>query len=159
MFNINNHYWKIAESLTEVYSSKVSGYVPVNNADYVTWETLPDNYTTPIATEQELYDVLNKENIVGKENVFKDSATKIKAQVPVEVTMRQARLALLNAGLLANVTAAIAAMTGAAGDSARIEWEFSSTVQRNKPLVLSLGAALSLTEAQIDDLFITAKSL
>ncbi len=79
--------------------------------------------------------------------------------VPTSVTMRQARLALLSAGLLSNVNAAVAAMPGLEGDAARIEWEFSGSVERNRPLVLSLAGILSLTPQQLDDLFITAATL
>lgn len=76
-----------------------------------------------------------------------------------QVTMRQARLALLQIGMLTVVNDAVAAMTGAAGDAARIEWEFSSTVERNRPLVQSLVGALGLSEAQLDDLFSLAATL
>lgn len=79
--------------------------------------------------------------------------------VPQTVTMRQARLALLGADLLAQVNAAVANIPGAEGDAVRIEWEFSSTVERNRPLVLSLIAALGLTDAQLDDLFRQAAAL
>lgn len=79
--------------------------------------------------------------------------------VPDAVTMRQARLALLQSGLLAQVNTAIANMPGAAGDTSRIEWEFSSTVERNRPLVQSLIGALGLTESQLDDLFRLAATL
>lgn len=81
------------------------------------------------------------------------------APVPQAVTMRQARLALYGASLLQTVNDAIAAMTGAQGEAARIEWEFSSEVRRNQPLVIALAPALGLTDAQIDQLFITAAAL
>jgi hypothetical protein len=79
--------------------------------------------------------------------------------VPEVVTMRQARLALLGAGLLAQVNTAVANMPGTDGDAARIEWEFSSTVERHRPLVLSLITALGLTDAQLDELFRQAAAL
>lgn len=79
--------------------------------------------------------------------------------VPQFVTMRQARLALLQAGVLPAVNAAVAAMPGAAGDAARIEWEFSSTVERHRFLVEALGASLGMTAEQLDDLFRTAATL
>lgn len=78
---------------------------------------------------------------------------------PAVVTMRQARLALLQSGLLTKVNTAIANMPGAAGDAARIEWEFSSTVERNRPLVQSLSSVLGLTESQLDDLYRLAAAL
>lgn len=78
---------------------------------------------------------------------------------PSSVTMRQARLALLGAGLLSSVDAAIDAMPSPQKEAARIEWEYSQEVQRNKPLVQALGPALGLTEAQIDALFTVADTL
>jgi hypothetical protein len=81
--------------------------------------------------------------------------------VPVitSVTMRQARLALLQQGLLTQVNNAVASMSGDQGDAARIEWEFSNTVDRNRPFVQALAASLGLTSQQIDDLFTLAATL
>lgn len=79
--------------------------------------------------------------------------------VPQAVTMRQARLALLQAGKLDAVNAAVANMPGDAGVAARIEWEYSQEVQRNKELVLALAPVLGLNEAQLDALFIAAAAL
>lgn len=79
--------------------------------------------------------------------------------VPAAITMRQARLALLGAGLLAQVNDAVAAMGGAAGSAARIEWEYAQEVSRNSLLVSYLSAALGLSAAQLDDLFIQASML
>lgn len=84
---------------------------------------------------------------------------KAKASIPQAVTMRQARLALYGAGLLATVNSAIAGMTGAQGEAARIEWEFSSEVKRNQPLVMALAPVLGMTQAQLDQLFVTAAGL
>lgn len=81
------------------------------------------------------------------------------APVPSVVTMRQARLALLGAELLSQVESAIAAIPGAAGDAARIEWEYALSVERGSPLVASLMAALGLTAEQLDALFTTAAAL
>lgn len=76
-----------------------------------------------------------------------------------KVTMRQARLALLGAGLLDTVNTSIAAMTGAQGEAARIEWEYSQEVQRDRGLVTALGAQLGMTEEQLDALFTAASKL
>ena len=80
-------------------------------------------------------------------------------EVPAAVTMRQARLALLGAGLLASVDATIDAMSEPTKSAARIEWEYSNELQRMNHLVLSLGPALGLTSEQIDALFIAAIAL
>lgn len=79
--------------------------------------------------------------------------------VPQFVTMRQARLALLDAGLLSSVDAAIAAMSEPAKSAAQIEWEYASEVQRGNGMVPAMAAALGMTESQIDDLFIAAATL
>ncbi|KAB2906624.1 MAG: hypothetical protein F9K35_00670 [Burkholderiaceae bacterium] len=80
--------------------------------------------------------------------------------VPTAVTMRQARLALLGAGLLDDVGPAIAAIPDASTRrEAEIEWGFSNELQRGNPFVAQLGVALGLTSEQVDSLFIQAKSL
>ena len=76
-----------------------------------------------------------------------------------KVTMRQARLALLGAGKLPAVNAAIAAMQGAQGEAARIEWEYSQEVQRDRGLVSALGSQLGMTEEQLDALFTAAAAI
>lgn len=88
-----------------------------------------------------------------------DTEAKRLAAVPAEITMRQARLALLGAGKLAAVDAAINAMTEPAKSAAKIEWEYSNTVQRHNGFVAALGPALGLTDAQIDALFVAAAAL
>lgn len=80
-------------------------------------------------------------------------------QVPQSVTMRQARLALLGAGLLDGVDAAIAALPSPQKEAAKIEWGYSQEVQRHNGFVSVLAPLLSLTEAQIDALFIGAAKL
>lgn len=81
------------------------------------------------------------------------------AQIPQCVTMRQARLALLQAGKLESVKNVIAAMTGTQGESARIEWDYSNEVQRDQPLTIALAQAIGMTEAEMDALFIEAAKL
>lgn len=75
--------------------------------------------------------------------------------VPDAVEMRQARLALLAAGRLSDVDAAIAA----AGPAAFQEWEYGSRIRRSHPLVQALGPALGWSEAEIDQLFIAAAAI
>ena len=79
--------------------------------------------------------------------------------VPQEVSMRQARLALLGRGVLGQVDAAIDALPSPDSEAARIEWDYSSVVARNSPLVTMMGAALGLESAALDELFITAARL
>ena len=66
------------------------------------------------------------------------------------LSMRQARLALLNMTLLDDVEAAITTTEH------RIWWDYSTTVERSNPLVISVLTALGKTSAEIDEMFITA---
>lgn len=79
--------------------------------------------------------------------------------VPASVTMRQARLALLGAGLLASVDAAIGSLPSPQKEVARIEWEYAVEVQRSSGLVPMMGVALGLDDAALDALFIEAAAL
>lgn len=82
-----------------------------------------------------------------------------KPPVPQTVTMRQARLALLGAGLLDSVNAAIAAMPTPERSAAEIEWEYAQTVDRHSPFTQQLAAGLGLTTEQLDALFTQAATL
>jgi hypothetical protein len=76
------------------------------------------------------------------------------------VTMRQARLALLGAGLLDDVDAAIAAIPDETQRrAAQIEWEYAAVVERNNVLVQQLAPAFGMTEQQVDEFFATAARL
>jgi hypothetical protein len=75
--------------------------------------------------------------------------------VPQVVDMAQARLALLAAGKLGAVEAAIASLPSPQKEAAQIEWEFRPVVHRNSPLVVALGQQLGL---DLDALFIAAAS-
>lgn len=80
-------------------------------------------------------------------------------EVPSVVTMRQARRALHAAGLLSSVEAAIDTLAEPEKTAARIEWEYSSEMQRHNGFVAQLAPALSLSEAQLDALFVAAAAL
>ena len=81
------------------------------------------------------------------------------SDVPQEVTMRQARLALHAAGKLTAVNAAIDALPDPPKTAAKIEWEYSSTVRRDSQFVAMLGPALGLDSAALDALFVAASKL
>lgn len=66
-----------------------------------------------------------------------------------KVTMRQARLELLEQGLLDAVEAVILA----AGRAAQIEWEYAAAVERTHPAIVQVQKQQGLTDEQIDDLF------
>ena len=81
------------------------------------------------------------------------------SSVPQSVTMRQARMALNAAGKLSQVESAIDALPEPNRTAARIEWEYSNEVQRGNSFVSLLGAALSMSESELDALFTQAATL
>jgi hypothetical protein len=85
--------------------------------------------------------------------------SEIWARKPKVVTARQARLALLHKGLLANVQSAIESLEEPLKSQAKIEWEYSIEIQRFSPIVEAVGTALNLTSQEIDELFETAANI
>jgi hypothetical protein len=80
--------------------------------------------------------------------------------IPQAVSMRQARLALLQAGILATVDQVIAGITPTeAQQKIKIEWDYATEVDRQWPTLLALQSTLELTDEQVDDLFILAATL
>lgn len=77
----------------------------------------------------------------------------------LQVTMRQARLALIQQGLLGSVNAAIAQMPEPDKSLVETEWEYASTVERGSPWIAAMTSALGLTDEQMDDLFRLAATL
>lgn len=83
------------------------------------------------------------------------AAAVAKRLVPVSVSMRQARLALLGAGLLSTVQTFI----NTAPEATQIEWDYATDIWRDRDLVVGIGSTLGLTDAQIDALFIQAAAI
>ena len=83
----------------------------------------------------------------------------VKRAVPAEVTRRQARRALHDAGWLTAVEEAIANLPEPRKSAAAIDWQDSNTFQRTNPTLQALASALGLSDAQLDDLFIAAAQI
>lgn len=81
------------------------------------------------------------------------------APVPSAVSMRQARLALLQIGKLADVDVQIAALLSPAKEAAQVEWEYATEVRRDSTLVKQLAPALGMDDAALDALFVQAATL
>lgn len=79
---------------------------------------------------------------------------------PKVVTMRQARLALFDIGLLDAVSQMIAAIPEEDHRlRAQIEWDSANEVERDNQFTAFLAAALGLDDAELDQLFLTAAYL
>ena len=70
------------------------------------------------------------------------------------ITMRQARLQLLEVGLLDDVEALVAL-----DRKSQIEWEYASEVYKQSPLIETVKGGLNLTDTQIDNMFVEASKL
>ena len=98
-----------------------------------------------------------EDNFTGESYIGRKWA---RPSVPWEsITPRQARLALLQAGLLSQVDIAINSLESPAKEMAKIEWEYATSVERSSEWINQLGGALGLDENGIDDLFKTASTL
>jgi hypothetical protein len=85
--------------------------------------------------------------------------------VPVRVTRWQLRAQLAIQGLEANVTAAINALPDSTQAEqefkikAQYAWDYSNNIERNSPTVSMIQAVLSLTNQEVDDIFVNAYSI
>lgn len=138
LYDPSDWYWFIGADKTQVFSSKRNASFAVSDATYQAW-LAAGAQPTSIDTLTSLQEVLTN------------------AGVPpyAAVTPRQARLALLAAGLLDQVEAAVAA----ADQATQITWATASEILRTDPLIVSIGTGLGLTQAQIDALFVAAAGL
>jgi hypothetical protein len=79
---------------------------------------------------------------------------------PQIVTRRQAKVALLLAGKLSLVQPAIDAIADPTQRGLmQIEWDEAAEFDRHRPSVIQMAQAIGLTDADIDQLFITAATL
>lgn len=86
------------------------------------------------------------EEIAARVEQWRQSAT---------VTPFQGRVALSDAGLLANVETAIAA----ADEKTKVAWEYALEWKRMSPMIVTLATSLNLTDEQVDTLFKEAASV
>lgn len=75
--------------------------------------------------------------------------------VPHVLTARQAKRVLLAAGLLDDVDAAVSQ----ADRETQIDWEYATEMRRDWPTLIAMAAALGMTDAQLDELFIQGAKL
>ena len=135
---------EISDDLLSVWS-----IYPVRVADDPSFDELTQKLINP-----DLPEFINNEWVYTKQAVYL-TAEELAARVPSVVEMAQARLALLNSGLLDTVESNLASM----GQAAQIEWEYRTTVRRDNALVVAMKAQLGWTDEQLDNLFIAAAQL
>ena len=73
----------------------------------------------------------------------------------ITCTPFQGRMALADAGILANVLTAI----DGADEKTKTAWEYALEWKRNSPMIATLMAALNISDSQADDLFKAASQI
>lgn len=134
-------------------SFKILKWINQSRAD-VKWISGPDahgNYSWDIELE-------NQNEIVDLVQSY-DSEWVPPDEVPVSVTARQIRLALLGLDLLSSVENLFDQIEEPLKSQARIWWEFSNEVYRGNHLIAQLAPQLQLTDEQLDQIFIEAAKL
>lgn len=81
--------------------------------------------------------------------------------IPDSISPRQIRLWFIQNGIpLSNVENAINSIeNNILRESTLVEWEYSPYVERNHPMINTLGAILGLTPEQIDQAFVEASQI
>uniref|UniRef100_UPI0040470ACC hypothetical protein n=1 Tax=Aliarcobacter sp. TaxID=2321116 RepID=UPI0040470ACC len=126
--------------LVDVLSELLEKRVVMSGDDYVIFDTL-EKISNEVVSEG----LLLKEQ---KERIL---------NVPMQITARQARLALLQIGKLADVAAAISNLNSPIKEQVEIEWEYATDIYRNHNFIEVLGSSLGLDANALDDLFIIGK--
>ena len=128
--------------LVDILSELLGKRVVMSDNKYIEFDTLKEVPSADIRTAEALK--------VEKEKEL---------SIPKSITARQARLALLQIGKLAEVTAAISNLQSPIKEQVEIEWEYATDIFRNNGFIDALGFALGLDKDALDDLFIAAKSM
>lgn len=92
----------------------------------------------------------------GEVSIISEKETEynnIISPVPQKISMRRARLCLLDKGLLSSIQTAIDSLQEPEKSAAQIEWDYSTQVWRQKTFVLSIAEGLGWTEVELDNLF------
>ena len=132
----------------------------MTNFDTTEWYCYPVQDTTPPEAPGMLAQRTMPELVDGLWQERWELVNAPPEPVPEVVTMRQARLALLQLGLLDQVEPAIASIEDPAERrAAEITWEYSTEVERSNPLVFMISSLFNLSEEQVDDMFRQAIAL
>lgn len=134
-----------------------TGLVEGHRANYIGNEWIDMEYTPPIpempvyVPEPQPYVELTEEQLAINHS---------KIPKPTVVTMRQAQLALLGAGLFDGIMPIINAIADPTEkQAALIEWTTAKEVQRTSTFLSKMQTALGKTDAEIDTLFEIASQI
>lgn len=134
-------------SVASIGDSQLSNPYLKNQSEFISWRSqIRAIAVNPIAGNLFIFNQKPKE-------IWQAST------IPTQVSMRQARLALFQDGLLDQVQGAIDAMAEPAKTTTQISWDYATVVNRDDDLVVQLSAQLGLTNDDLDALFTLAATL
>jgi hypothetical protein len=141
----------------------------IDNPDFISYDEYMDETRVVQEAVEATYDDTGLADIEAvaevtelvRPYVAKDVTDRVDAYIrqaalPSVVTMRQARLALLQGGLL---TAVETTIVGGTDEAMKIEWEYATEINRDWDSLVALTTALGMTSAELDDLFQLASTL
>ena len=138
--------------MNEIQTVKISGQdYAVDYGDGVIWSVSVDG-----CGYNKVLKWLSEGNTPEPEFTDAELLQQIEDAKPKVVTMRQARLALLQGGLLATIESAIANGTD---EAMKIEWEYATEVRRDWASLVTLTESLGMTSTELDSLFTIASTL
>ena len=131
-----------------LYTSKHYFDLNGKHVDSITTGTIPvydnDNYIF----------VENNTPLYENKIVYKEGSI---VEIPLSVSMAQARIALIDMGLIDKVQVTLNAIPDEKERAKALAWwEYAQTVDRSHATVEALIKVLELSEAQVDDLFMIA---
>ena len=145
-------YYTKDKQMNEIKSVKISGQgYAVDYGDGVIWSVSVDG-----CGYDKVKIWLAEGNTPEPEFTDEELAQQLEDAKPKIVTMRQARLALLQSGLLQTVQDAIANGTD---EAMKIEWEYATEVKRDWGSLVTLTTTLGMTSQELDNLFQLASTL
>lgn len=119
--------------------------------------TCDDDADTTIAGVIQVFE--DGDETTGKEVYDQMRYEEERARLPVIVSPRQFRLALLEFDLLDTVVAYIESLEEPLKSKLKIEWEYAVEIDKNAPSIQQMYVELGLTEKQLDDLFVRASEI
>lgn len=118
--------------------------------------TANDEYQGP----EEFISVPDDEFDIAKIDQYQITDGHIAPKIPESVSMRQARLVLLQQGILDDVEVAINSINDESTRKAvQIEWEYALDIRRDWPALLMITQSMGITDEQLDQMFVVAGTL
>lgn len=164
-----NGYLTISEINEE--GSEITRQILVQGLDQADFSTqkscgiLPVKSDSPVQPENTYEDVSQRNIVIEDDGVIVTRVyipnPVIAPIIPATISARQVRLWLIDNNIsLASVEAAINTIVDEKlREKTLVEWEFAPYIERNHPLIQTIGDMLGLTSEQIDQGFIIASQL